>query len=62
MCICKIIIWIGITQMLLKRNRLHKKNIDTKFLESFFIHLNNHAFNNETNCFYQTAYHNYKVI
>ena len=29
-----------------------------KFLESFFIHSNNYAFNDKTNCFYPTAYHN----
>ena len=29
-----------------------------RFLESFFIHSNNCAFNDKTNCFYPTAYHN----
>ena len=32
--------------------------IRRRFLESFFIHSNNYAFNNKTNCFYPTAYHN----
>ena len=31
-----------------------------RFLESFFIHSNNHAHNDKTNCFYPTAYHNLK--
>ena len=31
-----------------------------RFLESFFIHSNNDAFNDKTNCFYPTAYHNLK--
>ena len=30
------------------------------FLESFFIHSNNYAFNDKTNFFYPTAYHNLK--
>ena len=29
-----------------------------RFLESFFIHSNNYAVNDKTNCFYPTAYHN----
>ena len=29
-----------------------------RFLESFFIHSNNDAFNDKTNCFYPTAYYN----
>ena len=33
-----------------------------RFLESFVIHLNNHAFNDKTNCFYPTAYHNLKFL
>ena len=31
-----------------------------RFLESFFIHFNNDAFNDKTNCFYPTAYYNLK--
>ena len=33
-----------------------------RLLESFFIHLNNHGFNDKTNCFYPTAYHHFKTI
>ena len=33
-----------------------------RFLESFFIHSNNHAFNDKTNCLYQTAYKNFQII
>ena len=29
-----------------------------RFFEYFFIHSNNYAFNDKTNCFYPTAYHN----
>ena len=36
--------------------------IKRRFLESFFIHSNNHAFNSKTNCFYSTAYHNFKIL
>ena len=32
--------------------------IRRRFLESFFIHSNNDAFNDKTDCFYPTAYHN----
>ena len=32
--------------------------IRKRFLESFFIHFNNDAFNDKTNCFYPTAYYN----
>ena len=32
-----------------------------RFLESFFIHSNNDTFNDKTNCFYPTAYHNLKL-
>ena len=32
--------------------------IRRRFLESFFIHFNNDAFNEKTNCFYPTAYYN----
>ena len=32
-----------------------------RFLESFFIHSNNDAFNDKTNCFYPTAYYNLKL-
>ena len=32
------------------------------FLKCFLIHSNNHAFNNKTNCFYPTAYHNLKIL
>ena len=39
---------------------LAKETDYTRFLESFFIHSNNHAFNHKTNCFYPTAYHNLK--
>ena len=31
-----------------------------RFLELFFIHSNNDAFNDKTNYFYPTAYHNLK--
>ena len=36
----------------------------TRFLDfkSFFNYSNNHAFNNKTNCFYPTAYHNLKFL
>ena len=34
--------------------------IRRRFLESFFIHSNNYAFNDKTNYFYPTAYHNLK--
>ena len=33
-----------------------------RFLESFFVHLNNHACNGKTNCFYLTDYHNLKIL
>ena len=34
--------------------------IKRRFLESFFIHFNNDAFNDKTNCFYPNAYYNLK--
>ena len=34
--------------------------IKRRFLESFFIHFNNDAFNDKTNCFYPNAYYNVK--
>ena len=33
-----------------------------RFLESVFIHSNNYAFYDKTNCFYPTAYHNLKIL
>ena len=32
--------------------------IRRRILKSFFIHSNNDAFNDKTNCFYPTAYYN----
>ena len=34
--------------------------IRKRFLKSFFFHFNYDAFNDKTNCFYPTAYHNLK--
>ena len=36
--------------------------IKRRFLESFFIHFNNDAFNDKTNCFYPNAYYNFKIL
>ena len=35
--------------------------IRRRFLESFFIHSNNDAFNDKINCFYPNAYYNLKL-
>ena len=45
-----------------EKKQIIQKEYWYKIFESFFIHSNNHAFNNETNCFYRTTYHNYKII
>ena len=45
-------------KILVKETNYTKK----RFLESFFIHSNNHAFNDKANCFYPTAYNNFKII
>ena len=45
---------------LVKNHRLYTKR---RFLEFFFfIHLNNYAFNDKTNCFYPTAYYDFKIL
>ena len=41
---------------------LAKETDYIRFLESFFIHSNNDAFNYRTNCFYPTAYYNLKSV
>ena len=46
------------SKILKKKQVIQKK----RFLESFFIHSNNHAFNDKTNCFYSTAYHKFKIL
>ena len=42
------------------KNLAKETDYTRRFLESFFIHSNNYAFNDKTNCFYLTAYHNLK--
>ena len=42
------------------KNLAKETNYTRRFLESFFIYSNNYAFNDKTNCFYPTAYHNLK--
>ena len=40
------------------KSKIFAKETDyiRRFLESFFIHSNNYAFYDKTNCFYPTAY------
>ena len=59
MYVYKIITSIEIAQKFGKKKTDYTKR---KCLELFFIHSNNHVFNDKTNCFYPTAYHNLKIL